>query len=450
MYSATPFNIWLGEEELFTNIYIVDVKEQFDIDKSEKYFGVKDTEISLRSPTKEINEVIPDDFIMDMGNERQRTNVQQGKPELWYGLNKPPVFDCGNEVGLLSFTRSTLESLKVEGKIKNNEFSYNFIPGYVRKLTHYAIMKQILTIYPQAIVIIINGNGSQQFYNEGIGINIKELPTHNEPSKQIEMSIKEFPNCPVFITGFHCVGMSVTFINENIGNFDNVIFSHEHYIDRPEVLYQLCRFLFNYTSWKEDSIRKIKKTRFITNTIETIQRCLDYEKQIDKIDTELSGSLRTLDEVKGNVKIKEKKIPKERKFVKLEPYHISYPLERVKVYDGNDEEAQRKVEENYYNFMGKEWSGRSRPSKNEDGFFTCSTTYDNKVQVNLKKVTDTIKSWKWDSNFAITKGKYKYSRVYVVYDDPDDPDEYTWIIRKMEIKNCDEVSKFWESLDKKD
>ena len=454
MYSATPFNIWSGgggEEGLFTNIYIVDVEAQFDIKKSKKYFGVKDTIKFIRpAPTREINEVIPDDFIREWGSEKQFTNVQQGKSELWYGLSKSPVFDFGNEQGLLSFTKDTLEALKEKRKIKDNEFSYNFIPGYKRKLTHYAIMDQTLTIYPNAIVIIINGFGSHQCYKEDGMFNIKELPTHNEPSKQIEMCIKEFPNRPVFITGFHCVGMSVTFINENTGNFDNVIFSHEHYIDRPEVLYQLCRFTFNYTQWKEESIKKIKKTLFLLNRNETIRRCLDYEKQIDKIDTELSGSLRTLDEVKGGVKVKEKKVPKERKYDRLEPYHIPHPLERVKVYDGNDEEAQRKVEENYYNFMGKEWSGRSRPSKNEDGFFTCSTTTDNNVQVNLKKFTDTIKSFKWDSNFAITKGKYKYSRVYVVYDDPDEPSEYTWIIRKMEIKDCSEVSKFWESLDKKE
>ena len=457
MYSATPFNIWSGEEEeeegLFASIYIVDVESQFDIKKSKNYFGVKNTMQIVRAPpTREINEVIPDNLIMNWGSEKQRANLQQGKPEHWYGAGKR-LFDCGNEQGLLSFTENTLEVLKEKGRIKDNEFSYNFIPGYKRTLTHYAIMEQTLTIYPKAIVIIINGFGSQQFYKEDGMFNIKELPTHNEPSKQIEMCIKESPNRPVFITGFHCVGMSVTFINENTGNFDNVIFSHEHYIDRPEILYQLCRFTFNFTSWTKESIKKIKKTRIIAQTRDTIRRCSDYEKQIDKIDTELSGSLRTLDEVKGGVKVKEKEVPKERKYDRLEPYHIPHELELVRVgeYDNSAEEALRKVTDKYFDFMEKEWIGAAKPEMNDDGFYTCSTTTDNKVQVNLDKFIGTIKSFKWCSNISPPKkGKYKYARVYVVYNYPDEPSEYTWIIRKMEIKECDEVSKFWESLDQKD
>ena len=55
----------------------------------------------------------------------------------------------------------------------------------------------------------------------------------------------------------------------------------------------------------------------------------------------------------------------------------------------------------------------------------------------------TILSWKPTSNFDIKKNKYKYARVYVAYEDNEDPSEYTWFIRKMQIDVCDEVSDFW-------
>ena len=51
--------------------------------------------------------------------------------------------------------------------------------------------------------------------------------------------------------------MSVTLINQELGNFDNVVFMHNHFTS--ENLYQLCRFLFNYMSWSEEnkSLRRI-------------------------------------------------------------------------------------------------------------------------------------------------------------------------------------------------
>ena len=51
------------------------------------------------------------------------------------------------------------------------------------------------------------------------------------------------------------------------------------------------------------------------------------------------------------------------------------------------------------------------------------------------KRRDSGKGFKWDANYQLTRNKFKYARIYVVYDDPNDPTEYTWILRRMEIKN---------------
>lgn len=458
MYSATPFNIWtnkhsvINKDQLFKNIFVVDVEAEFKIKISNKYFGVKSCQYVVEAVTYPmIDEIIPNNFIKRWGNQKQITNVNNDGTEYWYTNSWP--FDIGDEIKMLSFTKHTLQMLNGK-EIHNDKFSFNFVPGFVRKLTHYCIMETVLKIYCRALVIIINGDGTQLFLMNDLVLTGESIPSLNEPSDQIEYCIKKYPERPVFITGFHCVGMSVTFINESIGNFDNVIFSHEHYMERPDVTYQLCRFLFNYASWK--SPENIKKTKLYVRNYNIIQNCLDYEKQIDIICRDMSGSLRTMEEVVGQVKLKERKIPKERKYDSLEPY-CKCNLKTISVDDEDEaDEKLEKVKDYYKNFMGKDLSGKAHPKKGEnikdtdpkyDKFYHCSTTGKLQVFFNTSELKKTINSWKNTSNFQLNKNTTKYARVYVAYDDIDDSSEYKWFIRTMEIKNCPE--EVWESIDKK-
>ncbi len=454
MYSATPFSIWVPEasvmdtDQIFKEIFVVDCEKDFGTKKSESYFGVKDCEVKVvPNRYNMVDPLIPDDFIRRYGNDDQITCVQRGGHVVWYGTNSVPApFALGNEVQLLSHTDYTLRILKDGGGICDDKFSYNFVPGFCRKLTHYAIMENILNIYTSALVVIINGDGTRLFRLEEGDIPVGEyLPQKNEPSEQIEGFIKRFPNRPVFITGFHCVGMSVTFINERIGNFDNVVFSHEHYTGNPDILYQLCRFLFNHTSWNTSSRELIKKTRLYVTSKNIIEHCLDYEKQIDKITDEMTDSLRTKYEVQGDIKIKEKKIPKEFAYDGLLPFS-KVSIKKVTVDDEDDvDSGLKKIREIYKEWMGKELKGRAMPSKNEEGFYECSTTTNKCVYEEPKKLKKTLGSWKATSNYDIKNNRYRYARVYVAYEDKDDPNEYTWFIRKMEIKRCEEVKSFWRS-----
>ena len=325
MYTATPFNIWAHEESncrvdsLFKNIFIVDCERDFEIMRSEKYFGVKDCEIITSDTSYQmITNIIPSDFIQRWGNPDQKIGDDIGVIHTWY--ESEFKFDLGNEFEMLSYTKNVLLDLK-GNEIDDNKYSYNFIPGYSRKLTHYMIAELILETYPSAIVIIINGEGTKiTKLSSGKIITLYPKINFSEPSEQIDAVKVCFPNCPVFITGFHCVGMSVTLINPALGNFDNVIISHEQYMERPDVQYQLCRFLFNYITWDSCSVDKIKKTKLFVNDYQFIQNCLDYENQIDLIDTTMAGSLRTLKEVVGSVKIKEKKIPKRKQIDSVLPF----------------------------------------------------------------------------------------------------------------------------------
>lgn len=458
MYSATPFSIWTNEasvrktEQLFKNIYIVDSYKEFKIIKSTDYFGVKDCDHFIIPPSEnKIDEIIPNIYIERYGNDKQKSNIQAGNNEYW---GQPGVFDIGNEVQLLTHVNETLMKLKSDKSIEDNKFTYNFIPGFCRKLTHYAIMEYILEIYPSALVLIINGDGTLLYKNEeteqGNLLMGDKIPNMNEPSEQIQYCIEKYPNRPTFITGFHCVGMSVTFINEKIGNFDHVIYSHEHYTDRPDIQYQLCRFLFNYIKWDETTRENIKKTKLYVTSHNIIKNCLDYESQIDKIDISMSGSLRTKKEVVGDMNIKEKKVPKERMYDELEFYTECPPIKRITVDDEDEEEEKlNKVKRIYYEWTGKELSGKSMPKKNDNGFYECSTTGPKDVQENPKEIKRILDNWKNTAGWQLKSNIYKYARVYVAYDDKKDNTSYAWIIRRMEIKMCEKVTKFWESIEDK-
>ena len=458
MYSATPFAIWTkegtttDEEQLFENIFVVDCQKDFGVSTTDKYFGVKDCPVVVVPRTtwhkRVVGPIISGDFIRRYGNDKQVNIVRGGGEIHWYGTGSSGApFSLGDEVEFLSHTGYTMRQLKKSGRIKCEEFSYNFVPAFQRKLTHYAIMEEIIKTFPTALVVIINGDGTKLYRLED-ELPIGEFISHkDEPSEQIEECMSCYPGRPIFITGFHCVGMSVTFINPRIGNFDNVIYSHEQYKNSPDILYQMCRFLFNFTGWEDSDILNIKKTRIYVTSQGLINSCLDYEKQIDKISGEMTGSLRTMGEVVGNLKVKQKKIPKGSKFDGLIDY-MDVTVKKVTV-DGEEDEQEvlEKVMKIYKDWTGNDLKGKAMPKKETDGIdvglYQCSTTRAKEVFTGPTDFRKTLNGWKPTSNFELIPNKYKYARVYVVYEDKEYPHEYTWFIRMMSLTRCEEVDSFF-------
>lgn len=453
MYSATPFNIWRREDELFEKIFICDCGEDFGVIKTDNYFGVKDCE-SLTHEDEEfplIDPCIGDEMVDTWGNEKQkREHCERGSK--WLSpLNEEqwarPCFDLGDELSMLSFIKHTLKTLSDSGEIKGDEYTYNFVPGYVRKFTHYAIKDMILEKFSTAVVIVINGNGSNYFHKDGSnrGLPMRSVDETSEQINQVKVS---FPNRPVFVTGFHCIAMSVTFISRKTGNFDNVIFSHSHF--QCDVQYQLCRFVFNHNSWSEQERTFIKKTKLFIGKgcREMLENCKKYELQVDLIDSSMSGSLRGKDEVVGNVPIKEKKIPREKEFDRIEKY-TKVTLKKITVDDDKDDGqcCLKKVQNIYKGFMRKGLKGNAMLKKDEDGFYTCSAPKKGVHEGSLK-MKKTLNGWKNTSNYALVSGQYRYARVYVAYDDKEDNTSYTWFLRMMEIEDHPEVHQFFECRDR--
>jgi hypothetical protein len=452
MYTATPFNIWQERDPLYDRIFICDCDQEFNVTKSEYYFGVKDCEHITcdREDYDMIDPYIPDVMVETWGSEKKKAYHIQRRGLKWLSpFNEErwarPMFDLGDELSMLSFTKHTLNKLSESGEIKEDEFTYNFVPAYVRKFTHYAIKDMILEVFPTSIVVVINGDGSKYFHTDGEYTGTPMISA-DETTDQISKIKADFPGRPLFVTGFHCVGMSVTFISKETGNFDNVIFSHNHF--PSDVQYQLCRFLFNHTSWTEEERQTIKKTKLFMGKgcSGMLENCLKYESQVDLIDSDMSGSLRGKDEVVGNVPIKEKKIPSEKKFDAIQKF-TTVTIKKFTVDDEEEdgEEKLEKLREKYREFTGKKLKGTAMPDKDEDGFYRCSAPGKG-VHEGVNKMKKTIEGWKNTSNFAISmdpgRFKWRYARVYVAYDDKEDNSSYTWFLRMMEFERCDEVKAF--------
>jgi len=478
-YTATPDMIWSNDvsDELFHKIFICDVDKTDKNIINPKYFGVECCEIisydylvedelvrefvNITDPEIPISEIlIPETVKYHFKN---IANMRQ----FWYHKNSP--FTLGDELTLISFINYILPTLS----ISHDCFSYNFIPAYTRKATHYQTMELIHKYYPTSNVIVINGDGIQLFRLSECGdeegklisqyimssndvneyvkhIKDREEQTNMinsllEPSFMIEYLIKNTRDLPTFVTGFESVGMSVTLINKSLGNFDNVFMAHQQY--SRDKLYQLCRFLFNYGRWENENILKIKRTKIHTLRGSVTNTCLEYEKNTRRLYMEFGGKSCTLREVRGLDPLDPS--DKEIKSTNLKLLRLKNPegtiWKKFKVYDGNDDEQWENAIKFYQGFRDKKIDNRSIP-KRVNGYYHCSDS----KGVGLKTVAD-IRSFeknKWYSRFQLYNNQLKYARLFVGYDSVDEPSEYTIYVKYIELddspENLETLKKYCE------
>jgi len=455
-YSATPDGIWTSKKSdiLFHKILIRDIEKELQMIRSPYYFGVKCCDFKVFEDEEKLNH----DKLIELANisldipenSFERANMKEKKKSTWYNECFP--FNLGNELLLLSYISILLPKIE----ISNNSFSYHFIPAYIRKVTHYEIVEIILKNFSTANVITINGNGYELYrmndltntsyqvnssdkihklYTKVTEINTKDTETieyikeHKlnlgEPSDMIQLLIKDHKNNPTFITGYQCVGMSVTLINETLGNFDSVIMAHQHY--NKDIVYQLCRFLCNYMQWSPENKRQIKKTKFYSLTKEVKEICLGYEEHVENISDNFAGKNVSLCEIKGLEP--EKPTEKELKNIDLKSITLSNPdniWKKFKVYDGNDDDMWNKTFKYYEENTKRKICNKSIPKK-VNGYYECSTT--SKVYKHSTNDIEKLKKQSWWSTFQLTKDNLSYVRIFVGYDDLNDPNEYTIFVK---------------------
>lgn len=450
-YSGTPDKIWINKwckdqsDEIFHKILIRDIEEELSIFRSPEYFGVNRCEFNVLEETMTHDELMATD---SMGENipqvvLARSDMIVKGNKFWYNRRYP--FDLGDEKLLLTYIDHIIPKMQIDPTV----YSYHFVPAYTRKATQYQTVELLLKHNPTANVISINGNGSDLYRIRPSDNRSHKIKSGNqllqratteerkllgEPSKMIQELIKEYPNCPTFITGFTCVGMSVTLINESLGNFDSVIMAHQHY--SRDKLYQLCRFLFNYMKWTPESKSRIKTTKFYSLTKSVVDTCLEYEKSVERMSSEYAGKTCSLREIQGL----DEEEPSERELKKIALRSIKPVNERIwkkfKVYDDNDVEEWNKVKEFYLSTQNKELPTRSMP-KIVDGFYHCSTT----DKVGLQTIADVnrLDKQSWYSTFQLQCEKLTYARIFVGYEKLHDPSEYTIYVKNVQLEDTPET-----------
>jgi hypothetical protein len=136
----------------------------------------------------------------------------------------------------------------------------------------------------------------------------------------------------------------------------------------------------------------------------------------------------------------------------LESIKITNPdniiWKKFKVYDGNDNEVWKKVELFYESIKGKKLSekSKSRP-KRLDGFYHCSTTAGVAKQ-SIREISSLVKQ-NWWATFQLTSGSLSYTRLFVGYDDPDDPSEYTIFVKFAQLEDSEDTKRILHMYGKK-
>ena len=463
-YTASPDPIFLTDSTdiLFYSIYLLNVEKDFGMIRSTEYFGVKDCHhliIENEITCDGIIDLYKDSISDDVSNhiikfamtDKERENAELTKSKKWYNAHFP--FSVGNEKLLLCFIEHILPKLVATP----DEFSYHFIPAYCRKITHYQVAEMILKHYNNANVIVINGNGIQLFRFKLIlgELTIKLMKTDKEirvrdenhkkqllePSFVIQTLIEETCNCPTFVTGLLCVGMSITLVNETLGNFDNIVMCHHHC--KKEDLYQLCRFQFNYTKWSPENKSKIKQTRFVCLMREVYDICLDYESYVETLITEYGGKHCALNDVR-DIEIVE---PSETIIRRTELDSISVECEwkrfQVDGEDPSDDQLQHsRAEQYYFRKSGKNITAKSKPKKYimNEAFLACSISkkVDRYTVETIEKIICGNKTW--DSYFQLLPRKTKYaSRMLIGYNSFEDSSKYTIFIKSAILPESLEV-----------
>jgi hypothetical protein len=465
-YSASPDNIWSQDQAdaIFHKILIRDVDLELNIIRTPNYYGVNRCAFHIYDDLCHAELIASSQILEDIPGFIYERAMMTSSCKTWLQRYS---FDLGNEMLLFAFINHVLPILA----IPQDSFSYNFVPAYTRKATHYQTVELILQHYPNANVIVSNGNNSGALYryreqtqrsqliktDEMLKHATKMLPTEAqqkeafkkllEPSYLMQELIKDTPDCPTFVTGFTCVGMSVTLINSEIGNFDHVIMAHQHY--SKDKIYQLCRFLFNYNSWSEESKAKIKTTQFHSLTQSVINTCLEYEDHIEKMSTDFAGKTCSLREIQGL----EPEEPSEReiKTNALKSLNVTNPggklFKKFKVYEENDENQWAQAEKFYEEHMGKKLSGKSKPHLNEMGFWECSTT--GHVVTHTTGNINSLEKQSWWSTFQLLPDRLQYARIFVGYENLEDPTEYTIYIKFVKLEDTENARAILQKYGKK-
>ena len=272
-YTATPKPLYCDRDG-WRYLQLID-QRHFVINK-EDYFGVNEHEVCLIDEKTinydEIPLTLTSDVIDKANYKGKFTNFVDYHPFL------------GKEMKTLKNIDHILDK-KIKLNEKKGTFYKMFIPACKRRVTHYQITNIVRRYLPNASILTINGvdkdgiGGIILNYIEDTQEKIKklELSDNKELNSIINDEFKSKPflkENPFIITGFQCIGMSVSLVHPDYGNFDSIILTQD-WINNEDT-YQFMRTNFSKKRWSKEEQKKIIKTKLYT-IMEVFNKLSSYE-----------------------------------------------------------------------------------------------------------------------------------------------------------------------------
>jgi hypothetical protein len=106
-----------------------------------------------------------------------------------------------------------------------------FAPAHIPRKGHNRVRDLIFKQNKEAVVIVINGVEKTMQFNDSFG-NTKTLPLYCDECEEVCETISrllikhDLVSRPMVITGYMCIGMGQTLVNEQIGSFTSAIIGH--------------------------------------------------------------------------------------------------------------------------------------------------------------------------------------------------------------------------------
>lgn len=287
-----------------------------------------------------------------------------------------------------------------------------FIPGHKRRIGHDKIKKIIFEQNKDAVIAIINGEEKSLEFKENN--KQKKIILKNKDNKEIcdilytELSNNNLLDRPLVITGYLCIGMGTTLVNESLGNFTSAIISHTDLTN--DDIYQL----FGRLTGRQKNWTTYKKTQIYCPAISMKRFCAMEECAINIAECHNGQIISENDYVepldKHDIKYKEKKIKK-----------IKTNIDD----DFESEWSEWFTTQEECNKYWKDKGGHPRKvssSKDKPDFFICTVSKTPSIiHINeIEKLKNGKKTTNMPGASKMEKGDTQ-TRRYVAYTDINDP-----------------------------
>jgi hypothetical protein len=162
-----------------------------------------------------------------------------------------------------------------------------FIPAHIRRQGHFQMRNLIFRKNPEAVVVVLNG--IEKALNYKINDSMKTVPIASNDDEACDIIAEiiqthQLENRPLVITGFLCIGMGQTLVNEYLGSFTHSIISHVD-LSNDEIYQLFGRLTGRMKAWA-----KYRQTELYCPTV-IMNRCMIMEECARRMAIDFNGDV---------------------------------------------------------------------------------------------------------------------------------------------------------------